>query len=252
MKLPTAVGIACALASPATAEILPEVSVHLRAARYLPADEAQRWQGWIGAGAGLLRVHDTTAYFTADVETIIGHELRGFDANQASWHLEAGLRRRAGPGEATVFFNHVSRHYVDRPKTQAVDWNELGARYSWPVRAGARPVRATVSLGHTTLASLVGYRWIASAHVDAEPARAGNAAVFVRARVRGVTIARDADPGIDRGSFLDASAEIGPRWSRDGRALDLFAAAERRNDVRLEVPDRRDRVLIGFRISYLR
>jgi hypothetical protein len=250
MKLAPTVAVLCALAGDAAAEILPEASLRLRAARYLPSDASQRWQGWIGAGAGLARFGGATAYFTADVETVIGDERRGFDANQANYHLEAGLRHRAGPGDATLFFNHVSRHYVDRPKTPAVDWNELGARYAWPLRAGTRPVRATVSLGRTTLASLVGYRWIASAEVDAEPARAGPAALFLRAAVRAVAV--DPEPALDRGSFVDASAEAGPRWSRDGRTLDVFAAVERRNDVFLEVPERRDRAMIGFRISYLR
>lgn len=249
MKLAPTVAVACALATSAGAEILPEVAVRLRAARYVPSDTEQRWQGWIGAGAGVVRARGTTAYFTADVETIIGDERRAFDANQADYHLEAGLRRRAGPGEATLFFNHVSRHYVDRPKVQAVDWNALGARYAWPLVSGPRPVRATVSLARTTLASFVGYRWIATAEVDAEPARAGPAALFLRANVRGVTVSGS---GLDRGSFVDASAEAGPRWSRDGRSLDLFAAVERRNDVFLEIAERRDRALFGFRISYLR
>jgi hypothetical protein len=249
MKLAPTVAVACALAGSAGAEILPEVSVRLRAARYVPSQTDQRWQGWIGAGAGVVRAQGTTAYFTADVETLIGDERRAFDANQANYHLEAGLRRRAGPGEATLFFDHVSRHYVDRPKTQAVDWNALGARYAWPLSSGPRPARATVSLARTTLASLVGYRWIATVEVDAEPAHARAAALFLRANVRGVTVA---DSGLDRGSFVDLSAEAGPRFSHDGRTLDLFAAFERRNDVLLEVPEARERALIGFRISYLR
>ena len=239
------------LAAAATpAEILPEVTVHLRAARYVPAETDLHWQGWIGAGAGVLRVSEATLFFTADVETIIGDTRRTFEANQANYHLEAGVRRRIGRGTGTVFFNHVSRHYVDRPKTQAVDWNTLGLRARWPLGDGPRPANVTVSLGHTTLASLVGYRWIATAELDAEPARAGEAALFVRAALRAVSV--DPDPLLDREGFLDASAEGGLRFGRDGRVLDLFAAAERRNDVFLETPGRLDRILIGFRISYLR
>ncbi len=251
MKVAPAVAALCLAAAPAaSAELLPEVSIHLRAARYVPARIDFHWQGWIGAGASLVRVRDTTAYFTSDVETIIGNTLRAFDANQANYHLEAGIRQRAGRGTATLFFHHVSRHYVDRPKTQAVDWNLLGGRIAWPVRSGPRPVRATASLGHTTLASLVGYRWEAIAEVEAEPLRIGSAALFGRANVRVVTVA--ANPALARGSFADASVEGGARWSRDGRTLDLFAAVERRNDVFLEVAGRRSRALFGFRISYLR
>jgi hypothetical protein len=251
MKVAPAIAALCLAAAPAAgAELLPEVSVHLRAARYVPARTDFHWLGWIGAGAGLVRVRDTTAYFTADVETIIGDTRRAFDANQASYHLEAGFHQRAGSATATLFFNHVSRHYVDRPKTQAVDWNVLGARIEWPVRTGPRPVRATASLGHTTLASLVGYRWEAIAALDAEAARIGSAALFGRADVRFVTV--EENPQLSRGSFADASVEGGVRFSREGRTLDVFAAVERRNDVYLEVAGRQDRALFGFRISHLR
>jgi len=251
MKVAPAIAALCLAAAPAaSAELLSEVSVRLRAARYVPARTDFHWQGWIGAGAGLVRVHDTTAYFTADVETIIGNTLRAFDANQASYHLEAGLHQRAGRATATLFFNHVSRHYVDRPKTQAVDWNLLGARIEWPVRTGPRPIHVIASLGHTTLASLVGYRWEAIAEVDAEPASMGSAALFGRANVRLVTVAEN--PQLARGSFADLGVEGGARFTRDGRTLDLFAAVERRNDVYLEVAGRQDRALFGFRISHLR
>jgi hypothetical protein len=251
MKVAPAVAALLLAAAPmASGEVLPEVAVHLRAARYAPARTDFEWQGWIGAGAGLLRVGGTTAYFTSDVETIIGSTLRAFDANQANYHLEAGLRQRAGRGTATFFFHHVSRHYVDRPKTRAVDWNLLGGRIAWPIRSGPHPVRATASVGRTTLASLVGYRWEAIAEVDAEPARMGSAALFGRAGVRAVTV--EENPDLGRGSFADLSLEGGMRWSRDERTLDVFAALERRNDVRLEVPGRSDRGLFGFRISYLR
>lgn len=236
--------------SAAGAELLPEVDVHLRAARYVPARTDFHWQGWIGAGAAIVRAGDTTAYFTADVETIIGNTLRAFEANQANYHLEAGVHQRLGTATATAFFHHVSRHYVDRPKVQAVDWNVLGARVAWPVRTGGRPIRIIASVGHTTLASLVGYRWEATAEVDAVAAEMGSASLFVRASVRAVSV--DRDPALDRGGFADASVEGGPRWSRDGRTLDLFAAVERRNDVFLERPGRSDRALLGFRITYLR
>jgi hypothetical protein len=251
MKAAPAAAFLLLAAAPAMgAEVLPEVSVRLRAARYLPSRTDFHWQGWIGAGASVVRVRDTSLYFTADVETIIGNTLRAFEANQANYHLEAGLHQRVGAATATVFFHHVSRHYVDRPKVQAVDWNLLGARLAVPLRDGDHPVRVVASLGHTTLASLVGYRWEAAAELDAVPARMGPLALFTRANVRVVTV--DRDPLLDRGGFVDASAEGGARWVREARTLDLFAALERRNDVFLEAPGRMDRALLGFRISYLR
>ena len=244
-----AAALVLAAAPAARGELLSEVAVHLRAARYAPARPDLHWQGWIGAGAEVIRVRSTAAYFTADVETIIGNTLRAFEANQANYHLEAGLRQHTGRGTATLFFHHVSRHYVDRPKTQAVDWNLVGARVAWPIRSGTRPARAIASLAHTTLDSLVGYRWEATGEVDAEPMRVGPAALFARVNLRAVTVSES--PRLGRGGFVDASLEGGARWSQDGRVLDLFAAVERRNDVFLEVPGREDRALFGFRISYL-
>ena len=250
MKVAPVVAALVLIAAPmARGELLSEVAVHLRAARYAPARPDMHWQGWIGAGAEVIRVRSTAAFFTSDVETVIGNTLRAFEANQANYHLEAGLRQHAGRGTATLFFHHVSRHYVDRPKTQAVDWNLIGARVAWPIRSGPHPVRAIASLGHTTLDSLVGYRWEATAELDAEPLRVGSAALFGRANLRGVTVGEN--PRLGRGGFLDASLEGGARWSQDGRTLDLFAAVERRNDVFLEVAGRQDRALFGFRISYL-
>jgi hypothetical protein len=250
MRLAPAVAALVLAAAPAArGELLSEVAVRLRAARYAPARTDMHWQGWIGAGAEVIRVRSTSAYFTSDVETIIGNTLRAFDATQANYHLEAGLHQRTGRGTATVFFHHVSRHYIDRPKTQAVDWNLVGARLAWPIRSGPRPMRAIASLGHTTLDSLVGYRWEAIGEVDAEPLRMGSAALFGRANLRAVSVGEN--PRLRRGGFLDASLEGGARWSQDGRRLDLFAAVERRNDVFLEIAGRQDRALFGFRISYL-
>jgi hypothetical protein len=236
-------------ASPSAVEVLPDVNLRLGAARYIPADTDFGWEAWIGAGAGLLRVRGATAYFTADVETIVGNERRAFDANQANYHLEAGVGARLLGGDAALFFNHVSRHYADRPKEQAVDWNELGVRYGRALVGGARPLHLTLSVGRTTLASLVGYEWIATAELAAEPVRKGPLSLLLRAGTRAVTV--DPDPALPRGSFLDGYVQAGPRFSTGGRVLDLFAAAERRNDVFLEVPGSRDRVVIGLRISYL-
>ena len=230
------------------ATLLPDVSVHLEAARYAPVETDLHWVGWIGAGAGLLAVEHVTAYFTADVETVIGNTRRAFDANQANYHLETGLRRRLGERhQATLFFHHVSRHLVDRPKIQAVDWNVLGLRFDGR-RPGRVPVAFSLAAGHTTLASLVGYRWEASGHVDAAVLAGEKAEAYVGGDVRFVTVERsDAFP---RGDFLDRSAEAGARWRRGGRTLETFVAWERRNDVFVERPGARSRARIGFRVLF--
>jgi hypothetical protein len=239
----------CALptAFAAEVELLPDLSVHLQAARYAPVETDFHWNGWIGAGAGLLRVESVTTYFSADVETIIGDTLRTFEANQANYHLETGLRRPVGRHQVTLFFHHVSRHYVDRPKIQAVDWNVLGVRMSGLLGSDDHPVRYAASVGHTTLASLVGYRFEVTAHADTDVLGSAARAVYLAADARLVTIEKF--PDLDRGSFLDLSGEAGLRLRQAKGELDLFATYERRNDVFLEVPGRKDRGLIGFRIT---
>lgn len=229
-------------------ELLPDVSAHLEAARYAPVETDMHWMGWIGAGAGLVGVGATRAYFTADVETIIGNTRRAFDASQANYHLEIGVHRRLGARhEAAVFFHHVSRHASDRPKEQAVDWNVLGVRLAGQ-RPGRVPLAFAFGLGHTTLASLVGYRWEITGRLDAALPIGDKSEAYVTGRARYMTVERSAD--FPRGNFLDRSAEGGLRWRREERTLQLYAAWERRHDVFLVVPGARSRGLFGFRIGY--
>ena len=249
-RIVVAVLVLTAAGTPAIADtvLLPDVSVHLLAAHYAPVDTDFRWVGWIGAGAGLVQVGSVTGYFTADVETIIGNARRTFDANQANYHLEVGARRRLGEQhEAAIVFNHVSRHVVDRVKVEAVDWNLVGVRVSGR-RAGRIPLAYVVGLGHTTLASLVGYRWEATGHLDAAVVSGEKAEAYVAGNVRYMTVQRsDAFP---RGNFLDRSGEAGVRWRRGGRTLETFAAWQHRNDVFIQRPGTWSRALFGFRISY--
>ncbi|HEY2941829.1 MAG TPA: hypothetical protein VGN09_05290 [Vicinamibacteria bacterium] len=250
IRIAAAVLVAVMAGATARAEtvLLPDVSVHLLAAHYAPVDTDFRWVGWIGAGAGLVAVGGVTAYFTADVETIIGNTRRTFDANQANYHLEAGLRRRLGERhEAAIVFHHVSRHLVDRVKVEAVDWNVLGVRVAGR-RAGRVPLAYAAGLGHTTLASLVGYRWEATGHLDAALVPGERAEAYVAGDARFVTVERsDAFP---RGNFLDRAAEGGVRWRRGGRRLEVFAAGQRRHDVFVQHPGAWSRALFGFRIAY--
>ena len=146
------------------------------------------------------------------------------------------------------FFHHVSRHLIDREKEPAVDWNMLGVRAE--TRLGARRrARIGGSVGHTTLASLVGYRWELTGHGDLEvvPRRARRPATS-RARARFVTV--DPEPELPRDDFLDWAVEGGFRFRREHRVFDAFAAYERRNDVLLLVPSVRTRGLFGIRFRF--
>jgi hypothetical protein len=245
--------LAAALASVASASaddwLLPRVSAHAEAARYAPAERELGWTTWIGAAAGLVRARGMTLGGSAEVETIIGNERRAFDANQANYHLEVGVSARAGGFELTPFFHHVSRHVVDRPKGQAVDWNVLGLRVARQVE-GSVPLRLTLGAGHTTLASFVGYGWELTARAEGEWPRQRRAAGYAIAAARAVTVTAKRAPELPPGGFVDLLVEAGGRFRRQARALSLFAAFERRHDVFVDRPGQRDRALIGFRVSF--
>jgi hypothetical protein len=230
------------------AELLSGASLHLEAARYAPADAQFGWTGWIGAGAELFRYERVAVYFTADLETILGSERRAFDANQVSYHLEPGARVRLGDSDLTFCLHHVSRHLIDRPKTQPVDWNILLLRAAGPLPAGSPlPGRFTFSVGHTTEVSLVGYGWEVVASVRADIVRRlwGGAYTALLGRL----VTTEDSPRFPRGNFVDFTAEGGVDLPRGGRRLDLFVAFQHRNDVFLLVPGSWNRALLGFRIG---
>ena len=233
---------ATAAATPA-AELFPDASLRVQATRYVPAEAELQWMGWIGGGASLIEAGGVALWGRADVETILGHVIRPFEATQANYHLSFGLRRTVGRLDVVPFFRHVSRHYADRPKTQAVDWNLVGVEVSGPATGR---LRLTASLGRTTQASLPGYEWEAGAAAEAAVWRQGKGSALLRGALRLVTV-RDHDT-LPRGDFADWTLEGALRWERGGRALEAFASAEKRNDVFLEQAGSRQRALLGLRV----
>jgi hypothetical protein len=102
-------------------------------------------------------------------------------------------------------------------------------------------------VGHTVQVSLVGYDWELTAHGEVELVRGGFGAVYALGDLRHVTA--ESAPAFPRGSFTDVTVEAGARWRSGARSLDTFAAFEHRNDVYVEVPGTKDRLLLGFRIG---
>jgi len=227
------------------AVFFPEAQLRMMGLRYAPAERDFQWDGWIGGGVGVLRVRGFTLYGTADVETIIGNERRAFDANQANYHLDVGLKRPLGGLTAALVFGHVSRHAEDREKPVAVDWNDLAFQLSGPF--AKERARFLVSVGHTTYTSLVGYRFEAVGRLEVDIAKRPWGETYLAARVRGVTV--EPTPELARGGFVDVNAEGGIRLQRGARTFHLFVGYEHRNDVYILVPGARDRALFGFRFG---
>lgn len=231
------VALLLAATSPAAASeppaFLPEGSLRLMGARYLPAERDFQWDTWIGGEVGLVRISGTMLLVDVDVETILGNELRRFDANQANYHLEGAIERPLGALTASLFFTHVSRHAVDRAKPQTVDWNILGLRLSGPLaRTRPFPVRFLVSLGPTTRSSLVEYRFELVGELEADVVQRPWGGFYLSTRVRAM------------------KTEPKPPLIRKGqRTFRVFVAYEHRNDVTLIVPESRDRALLGLRFG---
>lgn len=230
------------------AKFLPEGSLRMMGARYVPAERDFQWDAWVGGEIGLVRLAGTTLLGKAEVETILGNELRAFDANQANYHLEGALKRPWGAITAELFFSHVSRHAQDRAKPQTVDWNVLGVRVSGPLtRKRPFPARFLLSAGPTTRSSLVQYRFEAVARLEADVLARPWGGLYLSAMVRGVKT--ESTVVLPRDGFVDATVEGGARLRRGPRSFQIFAAYEHRNDVYPLVPEARDRALLGCRFE---
>jgi hypothetical protein len=245
--LAASVLLAVAPAAAEPAKFLPEGSLHLMGARYAPAERDFQWDTWVGGEMGLVRWSRTTFLVNAEVETILGNELRAFDANQANYHLEGGLKRPWGRRTLELFFNHTSRHTEDRPKPQTVDWNILGLRLSGPLGRTPFPTRFLVSAGPTTRSSLVEYRFEVVGRLEADLVERPWGALCLSAMVRGMKTEPKAS--LARRGFVDVNVEGGARIHRGQRSCTVFAAYERRNDVYPLLPELRSRLLLGLRFG---
>jgi hypothetical protein len=258
MRLPTRGGAAlllagATLASPraraADATFLPDLSLHLSGAHYAPAGPSLQWTTWIGGGFELLRVERVTAFADGDIETVVGNERRGFDANQVNYHLDTGVRLSLGEWKTALVLSHVSRHLSDREKGYGIDWNQVVVRGGRGFGAARRlPLHVAVSLGYTIQHAVrVHYDWEANAQLLGELVLHGKKRAYARLDLRGVTTDGGDVPA--RSGFLDARLEGGWMFERDRKRLDLFVAYEHRNDVFVTEPGSRDRALFGFRFG---
>lgn len=228
-------------------KFLSALTPQFEAARYEPAEVDFAWVGWIGGHVNLAEKGPWAVFFAPDVETILGHRLRSFEAVQANYSLEVGVHRTLNRLRVSPFFHHVSRHVQDRDKRQAVDWNFLGARLDgpWPEK-WKREGAFAVSFGMATLASAVEYNWELRGSADIDIVHKGARALFVLADVRHVGAA--ATPEFPRDHLTDVRLETGFRYWQPASQFALFAAYERRNDVLVEKGSVRTRALFGFRI----
>ena len=229
------------------ARFLPFMAPQLEAARYSNANEEFAWVGWIGANVDLVEKGKWSLYLNANLETILGHRIRSFEAVQANYSLEVGAHRDLGRGRLSPFFHHVSRHVQDREKIQAVDWNLLGLRYDspWPATWGRRGAFAA-SFGLATLTSGVHYDFEARLAGDIDVVRKDNRALFLLAALRHV--GGESTANFPRESVTDVRIEAGVRRWTETSQFALFVAYQRRADALIPQALVTNRALFGFRI----
>lgn len=250
LKVAAVVILTSALSSTGAAEglkFLPWMGPEMEGARYSSADSEFAWVGWIGAHVSLAESKKWSVYFNANVETILGHRVRSFEAVQANYSLELGARRVVGRGWVSPFFHHISRHVIDREKVRAVDWNFLGLRYEsgWPERWNRRG-GFSASAAVATLSSGVEYNWEARFSGDLDVIRRGRHALFFLADFRHV--GAEATPAYPRNDVTDFRAETGLRRWQENSQFVIFVAYERRADALITSPLVTNRALFGFRI----
>lgn len=90
------------------------------------------------------------ANLLAQVETIVGSELRNVDPNQNNYTADFSLFFRLPRGELGAMFHHVSRHLADRADQGSVSWNMVGVSYGERFTLGPARLDAGVRAMGTT------------------------------------------------------------------------------------------------------
>ena len=160
--------------APAGPEFLSRYDFHLSVDSLMPpkdtpealADERFSWNTHFGGSFDVLDLVFARAGATIDFEAVEGSEYRPFDPNQGNYVLEAFVLARAGKrSEVGAIFHHVSRHLSDRPKRDAIAYNELGARALRRLEFGPTTVDVDLEGGWAIQHSFVDYTWLGEANV---------------------------------------------------------------------------------------
>ena len=222
--------------APAAPEFLSRYDFHMSVASLMPpkdtpealADERFSWDTHFGGSFDLLDLIVGRAGATIDFQAVEGSEYRPFDPNQGNYILEAFVMARAGGGEIGAIFHHVSRHLSDRPKRDAIAWNELGARLLRRIAVGPTTVDLDVEGGRAIQHSFVDYTWLGEVHVLVRHPVNARVGVFGRAGGQFFAV-NEALAG--RGTQTGGLVEAGVRLIGRGAIMEIFAGYENRVDA---------------------
>jgi hypothetical protein len=217
-------------------EFLPRYDFHLNVDSLSPpkdtpaqlADERFSWDTHFGGSFDLVDLVIGRAGTTIDYEAVEGSEYRPFDPNQGNYILEAFVLARAGTRtELGPIFHHVSRHLSDRPKREAIAWNELGGRLLHRFDLPAATLDLDVDGGWAVQHSFVDYTWIGDARLLVRHQVSPRVGVFGHARGSFFGVSRLSDRGMQTGGRVEGGVRLAGR----GGILELYVGYENRVDA---------------------
>ncbi len=253
-----AVCLAAAVVTPARAQtrlvepppgpdVLTRADFHLGAAMLGSDDERFGWDTHWGGEFDLVDYVKGRFTFLGDYQAVLGDELQPFDPNQGNYTLTLSTSWRVGrSSEASIVFNHVSRHLGDREKTFGIAMNVLGGRWLQEVRIGETTIALGADAGGVIQNAFIDYTWMAGGEVRAT--RPINRRVDGYVRADGELIG--VDPAVAERSDTQrgGTVEGGIRLRGRGGVVELFFGYARVVDA--DPIDRQTRrwALAGFRL----
>lgn len=221
--------------APASPEFLSRYDFHLSVDSLMPpkdtpeeiADERFSWMTHFGGSFDVVDLVFARAGASIDFEAVEGSEYRPFDPNQGNYTLEAFVLARAGRIEVGPIFHHVSRHLSDRPKRDAIAWNELGGRVLGRQEVGKTTLDVDLEGGRVMQHSFVDYTWIADAKLLVK--RPINTRVGLFGTAAGQLFG--VNDSLGRGTQTGARVEVGVRLSGPGAVMELYVGYENRVDA---------------------
>jgi hypothetical protein len=165
----------------------------------------------------------------------------------ANYSLDAAAGLQHGPVAGGLIFRHTSRHLIDLPKSEGVDWNLAGAHLDVKTRVRHAQVDAHATAGVILRYTSVDYTGEISGAAGVERGIGRRVVLRVAADLDYIKT----DPVIaGRMGFLNRGAECAVRVKGQSGTLELFARGERRNDpIPLQTGERTG-ALLGFRLRF--
>ena len=164
----------------------------------------------------------------AQVETIVGSELRDVDPNQNNYTADFTLFFRLPRGELGATFHHVSRHLADRADQGSVSWNMVGVSYGERFALGPARLDAGVRALGTTERSGVDYtaqiEWYGALEAPL------NERLSIIGAAEGVVAPVEREM-FGRGARRGGRLSGGVRLPAPAGAIDLYAGWEQRIDA---------------------